>query len=306
MELKAVFANSQKTLSVCNHLTQNEQSHIHLKGLVGSAVSFFANGIYTKFPTNQVFILNDKEEAAYFFNDLERIMGDDKVLFFPSSYRRPYQIEETDNANILSRAEVLNALTKRSSTKCVVTYPDALSEKVVTKRNLEKNTTRIHVGDEYAIERLNDVLYQYGFEREDFVVEPGQFSIRGGIVDVFSFSNNHPYRIEFFGDDIESIRTFDPVSQLSIKEYKRVSIIPNVQTTLIKETRETFLNFIPSNTVVWVKNIELTAAQINKDFERALEAYEQTESSPLKHLRPPELFSTQELFKSEIEAKKYH
>jgi transcription-repair coupling factor (superfamily II helicase) len=300
MDLKAVFSNSEKTATLCKQFQENELSHVHLKGLVGSAPSFLANSVFSKFPVDQVFILNDKEEAAYFYNDMQRIVGDEKVLFFPSSYRRPYQIEDTDNSNILLRAEVLNALMKRSSTKCIVTYPDALSEKVVTKRNLEKNTTRINVEDELSIDFLNDVLYEYGFVREDFVIEPGQFSVRGGIVDVFSFSNNHPYRIEFFGDEVESIRTFDPVSQLSIKEYKRISIIPNVQTTLIKETRETFLEFLPKNTLVWAKNIELTSQRINKDFERALEAYQEAENSPLKHLKPEDLFSTKEKFLEEI------
>lgn len=303
MDLKEVFSNSEKTNDIVRQFENNELSHVHLHGMVGSSPAFIANGVFKKFPVDQVFILDDKEEAAYFYNDLQKIVGDEKVLFFPSSYRRPYQIEETDNANILLRAEVLNALAKRSSTKCIVTYPDALSEKVVTKRNLEKNTTRINQGDELSLDFINDVLHEYGFIREDFVVEPGQFSIRGGIVDVFSFSNNHPYRIEFFGDDVESIRTFDPVTQLSIKEYKRVSIIPNVQTTLIKETRETFLEFLPKDALVWVKNATLTAARINKDFERAIEAYQEAESSPLKHLKPEELFSTEESFFDQLNQK---
>lgn len=303
MDLKAVFSNSEKAQKICNHFKENELSHVHLQGLVGSAVPFLANGIFSNFPVDQVFILNDKEEAAYFYNDLEKIIGDEKVLFFPSSYRRPYQVEDTDNSNILLRAEVLSALAKRTSTKCVVTYPDALSEKVVTKRNLEKNTTRINVGDELSIDFLNEVLYEYGFVREDFVIEPGQFSIRGGIVDVFSFSNNNPYRIEFFGDEVESIRTFDPVSQLSIKEYKRVSVIPNVQTTLISENRESFIDFLPKNCIIWDKNIELTSERINKDYERALEAYQEAENSPLKHLKPVDLFATKEGFLERIAQK---
>lgn len=303
MELKAIFSNSEKTQKICNQFKENELSHVHLQGLVGSAVPFLANGIFSNFPVDQLFILNDKEEAAYFYNDLQRIVGDEKVLFFPSSYRRPYQIEDTDNSNILLRAEVLSALAKKSSTKCVVTYPDALSEKVVTKRNLEKNTTRINVGDELSIDFINEVLYEYGFVREDFVIEPGQFSVRGGIVDVFSFSNNHPYRIEFFGDEVESIRTFDPVTQLSIKEYKRIAIIPNVQTTLISENRESFIDFLPKNCIIWDKNIELTSERINKDYERALEAYQEAENSPLKHLKPVDLFATKEGFLERIEQK---
>jgi transcription-repair coupling factor (superfamily II helicase) len=303
MELKAIFSNAEKTQKICNQFKENELSHVHLQGLVGSAVSFLANGIFSNFPVDQLFILDDKEEAAYFYNDLQKIVGDEKVLFFPSSYRRPYQIEDTDNSNILLRAEVLSALAKKSSTKCVVTYPDALSEKVVTKRNLEKNTTRINVGDELSIDFINEVLYEYGFVREDFVIEPGQFSVRGGIVDVFSFSNNHPYRIEFFGDEVESIRTFDPVTQLSIKEYKKIAIIPNVQTTLISENRESFIDFLPKNCIIWDKNIELTSERINKDFERALEAYQEAENSPLKHLKPADLFATKEGFLERIEQK---
>ncbi|MDB4533547.1 transcription-repair coupling factor [Vicingaceae bacterium] len=300
LELKAVFSNSEKTTKICDLFENNELSHIHLKGLVGSSPSFIANGVFSKFPVNQVFILDDKEESAYFYNDLQRIVGEDKVLFFPASYRRPYQVEETDNSNILSRAEVLNALAKKNSTKCIVTYPDALSEKVVTKKNLEKNTTRINVGDEISIEFLNEVLYEYGFEREDFVIAPGQFSIRGGIIDVFSFSNDNPYRLEFFGDEIESVRTFDPVSQLSIKEYKRLAIVPNVQTTLLKESRENFLEFLSKNTIVWAKNIELSAAQIQKDFDQALFAYKDVEDSPLKHVKPEDLFTSKEEFITEI------
>jgi transcription-repair coupling factor (superfamily II helicase) len=300
LELKAVFSNSEKTREICQYFENNELSHVHLKGLVGSAPSFIANGVFSKFPVDQVFILDDKEEAAYFYNDLQRIVGEEKTLFFPSSYRRPYQVEDTDNSNILSRAEVLNSLSKRSSNKCIVTYPDALSEKVVTKSNLEKNTTRINVGEEISIEFLNEVLYEYGFEREDFVIAPGQFSIRGGIVDVFSFSNDNPYRLEFFGDEIESIRTFDPVSQLSIKEYKRIAIIPNVQTTLLKENRETFLEFLTKHTLVWAKNIELASERIHKDFERAEVAYKEVEGSPLQHLQPADLFSTKDSFIEEI------
>ena len=298
--LKTVFSNAEKISEICQQFENNELSHVHLKGLVGSAPSFVANGIFSKFPVNQVFILDDKEEAAYFFNDLERVIGEDKVLFFPSSYRKPYHIEETDNSNVLSRAEVLNALSKKSSTKCVVTYPGALSEKVVTKKELEKHTTRINVGDEISIEFLNEVLYDYGFEREDFVISPGQFSIRGGIVDVFSFSNDNPYRLEFFGDEIESIRTFDPVTQLSIKEYKRLAIVPNVQTSLLKESRETFITFLTKNSLVWIKNLDLTSEQINKEFERAKVAYAAIESSPLQHLEPVDLFVSKDSFIEEL------
>ncbi len=302
-ELKSLFSQSKNTQVLLETLQENELSHIQLKGLMGSSPAFFSQALFHQFPINQLFILNDKEEAAYFLNDLEHVVGDDKVLFFPPSYKRAYQIEETDNSNILLRAEVLNSLSKKSSSKIIVTYPDALAEKVVTKKSLEQNTFRINQGDELSIEFINDVLFEYGFEREDFVVEPGQFAIRGGIVDVFSFSNDYPYRIEFFGDEVESIRTFDPVSQLSIQTYKRLAVIPNVQTTLLKESRESFLEFLPKNTLIWIKDVSLTANQIDKDFEKALAAYSEVENSPLKHLQPEEIFSGKEDFLKEIEQK---
>ena len=136
IEFKTVFTDSEKKKQICEQVAQNELSHLHLKGLVGSSVSFIANGILQNIANNQLFILNDKEEAAYFLNDLEKIVGEEKVLFFPNSYRNVYQIEDVDNSNILHRAEVLNTLTKRNSSIFIVTYPDALSEKVVTKKML--------------------------------------------------------------------------------------------------------------------------------------------------------------------------
>ena len=302
-ELKHTFTKSVTTQTICNQFKNNAISHLHLKGLVGSATSFIAYGVYQNFPINQLFILNNKEEAAYFFNDLERIIGEDKVLFFPNSYRQPYQTEETDNSNILLRAEVLNALVKKDSTKLIVTYPEALSEKVVTKKNLEKNTLKIKVEEELSLTFIQDIFYEYGFEKEDFVVAPGQFSVRGGIVDVFSFSNDNPYRIEFFGDEVSSIRTFDPVTQLSIKEHNSIAIIPNVQTTLIEETRTSFLDFTPNNSLYWIKDLELIAHQLKKDLDKAFEAYANVESSPFQHLTPPELFSSDKEFLTEIATK---
>ena len=299
-ELKAIFTTAEKTKTIIQQFQNHEQSHVHLKGLVGSSPAFVANGVYQNFPVDQLFILNDKEEAAYFFNDLEQIVGEEKVLFFPSSYRRPYQIEDTDNSNILLRAEVLNALSKKNSSKLVVTYPDALSEKVITKKTLEKNTLKMKVEDEFSLDFINEALYEYGFEREDFVVAPGQFSIRGGIVDVFSFSNDNPYRIEFFGDEINSIRTFDPLTQLSIKEYQQIAIIPNVQTTLIEESRTSFLGFLPQNSLVWIKDVQLATEQVQYDFDKAITAYSDKEASPLKHLQPIELFTNKEEFSEHI------
>ena len=144
------------------------------------------------------------------------------MLFYPGSYRRPYQLEETDNANVLLRAEVLNRINSRKKPALIVTYPEALFEKVVTKKELDKNTLKIAVDDTISIDFINEVLFTYKFKRVDFVTEPGEFSVRGGIVDVFSYSNDEPYRIEFFGDDVDSIRTFDVETQLSQEQLKKL------------------------------------------------------------------------------------
>ena len=158
---------------------------IHLKGVLGSSLSFTIASVFKT--TNQPFLLifDNKEEAAYYLNDLEVLLDDKEVLFYPGSYRRPYQIEETDNANVLLRAEVLNRINSQKKPALIVTYPEALFEKIPSKKNLVKHTMRLEVGKQYSTDFLNDLLLEYQFDRVDFVYEPGQFSIRGGILDVF-------------------------------------------------------------------------------------------------------------------------
>ena len=203
-------------------IAQNE-SKTHLKGLVGSALSLVLSESFKAADKPFLLIFNDKEEAAFYLNDLELLLNSKDVLFYPGSYRRPYQIEETDNANVLLRAEVLNRINSRKKPAIIVTYPDALFEKVVTRRELEKNTLKISVNDNLSIDFVNEVLFEYKFKRVDFVTEPGEFSVRGGIVDVFSFSHDEPYRIEFFGDEVDSIRTFDVETQLSTEQIKKIT-----------------------------------------------------------------------------------
>ncbi|MFT5971070.1 MAG: transcription-repair coupling factor (superfamily II helicase), partial [Flavobacteriales bacterium] len=258
---------------------------IHLKNLVGSAVGFSVMSVFKNSNLPQLIVLNDKEEAAYFLNDLEEMIGEKEVLFYPGSYRRPYQIEETDNANVRLRAEVLNKINTSKKPKVIVTYPDALFERVITKKELTKNTLHVREGDNLSIDFLNETLFEYHFERIDFVVEPGQFSVRGGIVDVFSFSNEHPYRIEFFGDDVESIRTFDIANQLSIKMMKRLAIVPNVERKVVQESREFFLNYLPSNTVVWMKSVPFTADKLDDHFTKAEESFNKL-SEAVQHSTP--------------------
>ncbi len=279
-------------------IAQN-QSKIHIKGLVGSSLSFIISNIFKTLETPFLLVFNDKEEAAYYLNDLEQILSDKEVLFYPGSYRRPYQIEEVDNANVLLRAEVLNRINSRKKSAIIVTYPDALFEKVVTRRELERNTLKITVNDNLTIDFVNEVLFEYQFKRADFVTEPGEFSVRGGIVDVFSFSHDQPYRIEFFGDEVDSIRTFDVETQLSTEQIKKISIIPNVANKFLEESRQSFLKYIAQKTVVFIKNSELFFTRTDALFEKASEVFK-TLSETINHSEPTELFCNSEVLKKQL------
>ncbi len=291
MSKPAVLSVYEKSAKV-NHaagIIQKQSAKLSLKGLVGSSLSFVIKTLFEKTDLPFLILFRDKEEAAYYLNDLEHLINNEDVLFYPSSYRRPYQIEETDNANVLLRAEVLNRINSRKKPSIVVSYPEAIFEKVVTRKELEKNTLKVAVGDQVSIDFINEVLFEYQFKRVDFVSEPGEFSVRGGIVDVFSFSNDNPYRIEFFGNEVDSIRSFDVATQLSIETQKKINIIPNVDNKLSNESRESFLEYINDKTVLFLQDTELLLAQFEKLFEKATEAYGKL-SKEINHAAPDGLF----------------
>lgn len=275
------------------------RARIHAKGLIGSSLSFMVSEAFLATDKPFLLIFNDKEEAAYHLNDLEELIGEKNVLFYPGSYRRPYQIEETDNANVLLRSEVLNRINSRKKPAVIVTYPDALFEKVVTRKELDRSTLKITLGDQLSIDFVNEVLFEYKFKRVDFVTEPGDFSVRGGIIDVFSFSNDEPYRIEFFGDEVESIRSFDVETQLSTDKVKKISVMPNVENKQLEEVRDSFLHYISSKTVVFIKNLDLFGAQLDKLFAKAEEAFQKL-SEDIKHGKPEELFCNANEIKKQL------
>jgi transcription-repair coupling factor (superfamily II helicase) len=280
--------SDSKNNSLLSQELKGDAARIQLKGVIGSGASFIAVAAHQNNYKANLFILADKEEAAYFLNDLENLLGEENVLFFPASYRMPYQHEDIDNSNILLRAEVLNKINTGKKHICIVTYPEALTEKVVTKTNLTKNTLQLKQGEKISIDFISEVLSEYEFSRVDYVIEPGQFSIRGGIVDIFSFSNEHPYRIEFLGNDVDSIRSFDSTSQLSIQKLSYCTIIPNVQTRLLQESRQTFFEFIPENSVVWFKHFQLSIDRIDKAFALAETSYKKLDSV-IEQLEPKDL-----------------
>ena len=297
--LSQAFLQISQTENLQSAIAIN-QSKTHLKGLVGSSLSFVISEVFKRQEQPFLLIFNDKEEAAFYLNDLEQLINTKDVFFYPGSYRRPYQIEETDNANVLLRAEVLNRINSRKKPAIIVTYPDALFEKVVTRKELNSHTLKVSVNDKLSIDFLNEVLFEYKFKRVDFVTEPGEFSVRGGIVDVFSFSNDEPYRIEFFGDEIDSIRSFDVETQLSNQIIKKITIIPNVATKVFDETRQSFLNYISSKTVVFSKNAEILGTRIDDFFSKAEETFK-TLSEAIKHNEPKDLFCNSALLRSQLE-----
>ena len=276
-------------------ILQQSENKIHLKGLIGSSLSFVVNSLFHKSELPFLMIFEDKEAAAYYLNDLEQLIGDKEVLFYPGSFRNPYQVEEVDNANVLLRAEVLNRINSRKKPAIIVTYPESLFEKVVTKKELEKNTLKVAVGDKISIDFINEVLFEYEFKRVDFITEPGEFSVRGGIIDVFSFSNDNPYRIEFFGNEVDSIRSFDVETQLSIEKKNKITIIPNVENKFFQEDRESFLDYISSNTTLFIQNTDALLSKLDSLFAKAEDAYSKL-SGTVKHLAPEQLFLNQKAF----------
>ena len=288
------YEKSAKINQIAENLTVPEQK-IHLKGLIGSSLSFVTQAIFSKTENPMLLILDDKEASAYYLNDLEQLINDQDVLFYPGSYRNPYQIEDTDNANILLRAEVLNRINSRKKPALIVTYPEALFEKVVTKKELDKNTLKVSVGDQISIDFINEVLFEYEFKRVDFITEPGEFSVRGGIIDVFSFSNDYPYRIEFFGNEVESIRSFDVETQLSVEKQKKINIIPNVENKFFAENRESFLDYINPKTNIFIHNTDGLFSKLDKMFEKAEVAFEKL-NKEIKHSAPEMLYLNQASF----------
>ncbi len=282
--------------TIAAEIKPNENKNIHLKGIVGSLDAVFLAAVQGQNHQNHLVILHDKEEAAYFQHDLQNLLDRKDALLFPTSYKRPYQFDETENANVLMRAEILNRINnKAASGEIIVTYPEALSEKVINKKSLTSNTFTAKVGENLDVEFIAELLQTYDFEPTDFVYEPGQYAIRGGIVDIYSYASDLPFRIELFGNEIDSIRTFDVASQLSVENVKQINIIPNVQTRLLQEVRESFLDYLPGNTKIWVKDYQRTLDVIEQYFEKASQSFQQitasTEDTQVV-LKPEMLFET--------------
>lgn len=294
------------TSSLVEILKPNKLLKVQLKGISGSLDTVVASAIASaNAHQSHLFILHDREEAAYFLNDIQNLMGNREVHFFPTSYKRPYEFEETENANVLLRTELINKLNNKTTQgEIIVSYPEALCEKVVNKRALKKHTISLEVGSIINVNQLFKDLIDFEFEKEDFVYEAGQFAMRGGILDVYSFAHELPYRIELFGDEIESIRTFDPETQLSKASLKSIGIIPNLQTKFTDITKQSFLNFLPKNSKIWFKDVQLTLDTIDKYYDHAKSSFDELlrQSNQTQVIHDPEmLFETSSTFQTDIQ-----
>lgn len=242
-------------------------------GLKGSSFAFILTNLFELKQVKILMVLPDKERAAYFYNDLQALNDASKVLFFPDSNKQIYSEEATSNANIQERTEVLSSLVRDTFKGIMVTYPQALCEKITTKKLLIQNTLQIKSGEKLSIDFITDFLVSYHFTQTDFVFEPGQFAIRGGIVDVYSFASEFPYRLEMFGDEVESIKSFDPSSQLSNSKHQFVTLIPNINSSQLTETRASLLEYFTADSVLFFEEIDFTLNVLQHNFEKAKEIY---------------------------------
>jgi transcription-repair coupling factor (superfamily II helicase) len=246
----------------------------HLKGLSGSSVSLFAASVISNSDSDHLFILDDKEEAAYFYNDLESFCPEQKIYFFPSSFKRSYKKEDSDPAGMIQRTELLEKLSNKSERIIVVTYPGALLEKIIPGAILQKMKLQLTEGESVSRDFIVELLTEYGFRETDFVYEPGEFAIRGSIVDVFSYSNDRPFRIDFFGNEVESIRLFDIETQLSETRVQSVTILPDIRNTgegvdLLPKWGDMFnlVSLLDKKTLMWMADPGLTISALNNLYE---------------------------------------
>lgn len=275
-ELLPLYAAHPQVAALAKIIGENSPRFTFCNGLHGSAAAMVFSALTCRRIKGKpyLFVLNDEEEAGYFYHDLTQMLGDKNVLFFPSSYRRAVKYAQRDAANEVLRTQVLNALADRNEEYLfIVTYPEALSERVAPKISFEARTIKIQEGGNYDLPQLERQLLELGFRRVDYVYEPGEFAVRGSILDVFSYSSEYPYRVDFFGDDVETIRTFEVQTQLSKDRLKDVAVVPEMEggnSDLVP-----FTDYLPTDALLVVKNWVLITDTIQKVFEEgfAKQAY---------------------------------
>src|SRR5436190_21904885 len=274
-DLLQQYQDTPRLFQLADRLSFSQPQKIYLKNLQGSSSQFVVAAAFLHpacTDQNHLIILNDAEEAAYFHNTLESLTDALDIFYFPSSFKNRKNYQLLNSSHVMLRTEALTKMTGSPRKKILVTYPEALFEKVVLPDTLSSNIIYIKTGDSLNVDQLLLKLSDLGFERTDFVYEPGQFAIRGGILDIYSFGNEKPYRIELFGNEVDSIRIIDPETQLSERKLLQVSIIPNIETQFVDKEKISLLDFLPENTIVWVRDEELVYKKL-KDCEEELDYF---------------------------------
>ena len=276
-----------------------DKKKLSVKGFAGSAHSLFTAELFLTQKKNIFFLVDDKEEALYITTELEELLGKENVLYFPQTHLEPYQIEKTQNANLVLRTEVLNKILTEKSPKVIISPVLAIAEKVIKKEDFSAISHTLKVGDKLDFDFVDELLNHYQFQPTDFVSEPGEFSVRGGIVDVFSFSNEQPFRITFFGNEIESIKKFDIETQLSKDKVEGFQLVSNMSAST-STTKVSVLNLLPKDSFILSKNLEFGALKIKDFYKKSEEKFENL-NKDIKHQKPSELFISPEEFSKSLE-----
>ncbi len=264
------YQNNPRLFQLADKLSFAQSQRIFLKNLQGSSAEFVVTAVFNHTATstlNHVVVLNDAEEAAYFHNTLENLTQALDLFYFPSSFKNRKNFRILNSSHVMLRTEALTKLAAGGNKKILVTYPEAIFEKVVLPKTLSSNIITIKTNDSINPESLMELFVMYGFERTDFVYEPGQFAVRGGILDIYSFGNEKPYRVELFGNEVDSIRIFDPETQLSERKLLQVNIIPNVETQFSTEEKVSLFDFLSENTIVWLKDWDVIAEKVQQQYD---------------------------------------
>ncbi len=283
--LMNLYNNDPRLFSIADKIVLSQPQLIHLSGLSGSSSQFIISAVFNHNLTSQLnhlVILRDAEEAAYFHNTVENITKALDVFYFPSSFKNKKNYSLLNSSHVMLRTEALTKLSTGGNRKILITYPEALFEKVVLSKTLRENIISFKQGENINVDALLSRFVSHGFTRTDFVYEPGQFAVRGGILDIYSFGNEKPYRIELFGNDIDSIRIFDPETQLSERKILQVNIIPNIETQFATGEKVSLLNYLPDNTVVWTEDWEFIKEKIGQQ-EEDLELFLSYTAAPGDH-----------------------
>ena len=277
-ELEKLYAQLPQVSALAKELGKSSVRTVFLDGLLGSSAPMLFGSLALKCKTRLLFILQDAEEAGYFYHDLTQLMGTQDVLFFPSSYRRAIKYAQRDSANEILRTEVLARLSALNSQLYIVTYPEALAEMVVSKKTLDTRTLTLEKDQTISVSDIAKTLHEFGFREVDYVYEPGQFALRGSILDVYSYSCEFPYRVDFFGDDIDSIRTFEVEDQLSKEQWDRVEIVPELA---MAEDKVSFMSFVPEDVVLVTKDYFYVRDAIDRVYEEGFSS--QARMEQLEH-----------------------